>query len=95
MRLPAPEIGAGNHKKLTIKFMKHLGRIILAGVLAITGIGISVFGGLLAIQVHDVVGIALAVAVAAFGIALLLTGYAVAKGNRIRDILETLFLSFP
>jgi TM2 domain-containing membrane protein YozV len=70
-------------------------RIILGIALIICGIGLTGFSALLLLGGVDAMTALSLVGGCLFGIMLVLSGVGVATGERIRDILHTIFLSMP
>lgn len=75
--------------------MKKIARIFLAITIALAGAAIIVFGILLTSQSNDWPTIGFAIASVLFGTITILGAWAIAKGERLRDVLEILFLGLP
>lgn len=75
--------------------MKKLGRIIVSSLLILFGLAAATFGIVLLLQADDIIVTGFAVTLSAFGAGVVYGGWCVAKGDKIRDIVNVLFLGFP
>ncbi len=75
--------------------MKKIGKVVFILFLLVLGLGSVVLGVVLCTQVQDWIAIGFAVAIVAFGIATLTSAWTVARGRRMREVLEDLFLGLP
>ena len=73
--------------------MNKISRIILGIILVIMGVGVIIFGISLISDDQNWIGYALIGSTIILGVGVILGGWAIIKGEKIRDILEIIIIS--